>query len=124
LDEVAPSKKLREYEAVALRHKDTLLKEAKILKVQFSEDMQHAQSMERTVSDITYMMGEFAQMIGAQSEVVETIGEVSKDSTESVRRTDEELLLTLERTQSHQWSMISLVLGLSVLLLLLDYLSP
>jgi hypothetical protein len=40
------------------------------------------------------------------------------------KNTDAELLLTLERSQSHQWSMIMFIAGMALLLLVLDFLSP
>ena len=124
IDEIAPSSKLREYEAVAVRHKDALMREARILKVRFSDDMQESQRMERTVGGIASMISEFVQLVEAQSEQVDTVGEVSQDATQSVKSADAELLLTLERSQSHQWSMIMFVLGMALLLLLLDFVTP
>jgi hypothetical protein len=41
-----------------------------------------------------------------------------------VRQTDEQLQLTLERSQSHQWSMSALILLLALGLLLVDWLTP
>jgi t-SNARE complex subunit (syntaxin) len=80
--------------------------------------------MERTVNNISSMISEFVQLIESQSAMVDTIGEVSQDTTESVKNTDAELLLTLERSQSHQWSMIMFIAGMALLLLVLDFLSP
>ena len=80
--------------------------------------------MERMVNNISSMINEFVQLIESQSAMVDTIGEVSQDATESVKSTDAELLLTLERSQSHQYSMIFFIVGMSVLLLLLDFLTP
>jgi hypothetical protein len=156
VDEIASRNKLREYDAIASKQKESLLREAKILKVwdlkrfdtrvrtipnctysiltldipvtttqvKFSEDIQESQKMERTVNNISSMINEFVQLIESQSAMVDTIGEVSQDATESVKSTDAELLLTLERSQSHQWSMIMFIAGMALLLLLLDFLSP
>ena len=107
-----------------MKHKEVLFKEAKILKARFSDDMLESHKMERTVMDISSMLSEFSNLIESQSGIVDTIGEVSKDATESVQHTDKELLLTLQRTQSHQWTMIIFILGMSILLLFLDVISP
>jgi len=92
--------------------------------VQYSEEIQESQRMERTMNNITSMISEFVQLIESQTVYVDAIGEVSQDTTASVKSADAELLLTLERTQSHQWSMILFILGMALLLLLLDFLSP
>eukprot|EP00600_Ochromonadales_sp_CCMP1393_P004357 CAMPEP_0174991832 /NCGR_PEP_ID=MMETSP0004_2-20121128/22146_1 /TAXON_ID=420556 /ORGANISM="Ochromonas sp., Strain CCMP1393" /LENGTH=288 /DNA_ID=CAMNT_0016245695 /DNA_START=179 /DNA_END=1048 /DNA_ORIENTATION=- len=123
IDEIAPISKLKEYTDVATKHKEALLREAKILKVQFSDDMQQSQRMERTVSNISSLVGEFVHMLEQQSEVVETVCEVSVDATEAVKATDVELQLTIDRSQSHQWNMVGFIVGMAFLLLLLDYLS-
>lgn len=124
IDEIAPQSKMREYEAVAIKQKDVLVREARQLKVQYSEEIQESQRMERTMNNITSMISEFVQLIESQTVYVDAIGEVSQDTTASVKSADAELLLTLERTQSHQWSMISFIVGMALLLLLLDFLSP
>lgn len=124
IDEVAPRGKMLEYEAVAVKQKEVLVKEARLLKVRYSEDIQESQKMERTMNNITSMIGEFVQLVESQSVNVDTIGEVTKDTTASVKNADAELLLTLERSQSHQWSMIAFILGMAFLLLLLDALTP
>lgn len=123
VDEIAPISKLREYENVAQKHKDTLLKEAKILRVRFSEDMQESQKMERTVSSISSMITEFAQLIESQSHIVEVMAEVSHDATQLVKQTDEELKLTLERSQQHQWTMTAFIVGMAIILLIFHFLS-
>jgi hypothetical protein len=124
IDEIAPVSKLKEYNDIAVKHKEVLFKEAKILKARFSDDMLESHKMERTVMDISSMLSEFSNLIESQSGIVDTIGEVSKDATESAQHTDKELLLTLQRTQSHQWTMIIFILGMSILLLFLDVISP
>lgn len=124
IDEVASRSKLREYDAIAAKQRDALVREAKVLKVKFSEEIEESQKMERTVTNISSLISEFVQLIESQSALVDTIGEVSQDTTASVKSADQELLLTLERSQSHQWSMIMFVAGMALLLLLLDFLSP
>jgi t-SNARE complex subunit (syntaxin) len=115
---------MREYEAVAVKQKEVLVKEAKLLKVRYSEDIQESQRMERTMNNIISMISEFAQLIEGQTTNVQNIGEVSLDTTASVKSADAELLLALERSQSHQWSMIGFILGMSFLLIVLDFVTP
>jgi hypothetical protein len=124
MDEVAPSTKMREYDTIASKQKEALVKEARILKAKFSEEIQESQKMERTVNNISSMISEFVQLIESQSAMVDTIGEVSQDTSASVKSADAELLLTLERSQSHQWSMLLFIAGMACLLLLLDFMSP
>lgn len=124
MDEIAPTQKMREYNAIASRQKDELIKEAKLLKAKFSEEIQESQRMERTVNNISSMIGEFVQLIESQSAMVDTVAEVSMDTSASVKSADAELLLTLERSQSHQWSMLLFIVGMACLLLLLDFISP
>ena len=47
-----------------------------------------------------------------------------KAATELVQDTDKELALTLERTESHQATMVILAIGLAIGLLLLDFITP
>eukprot|EP01036_Dinobryon_divergens_P026396 gene26394-35039_t len=124
VDEVAPPSKMREYRDIALRRRRALLQESELMHARFGLEFQEAQRMERTVSGISGMIGEFAALIEAQSELVDGIDSVSKEATSRVRQTDAELQLTLERSQSHQLSMTALLLLLSFALLLLDFLSP
>lgn len=46
-----------------------------------------------------------------------------QDTTELVKDADEELCLTLERSNKHSRNMFIIIAGLSVLLLLLDFLT-
>jgi hypothetical protein len=123
-DEIAPRKKMEEYNQLAQSHKDKLLKESKLLHKKYNEEITQAYHMEHTVGHISALVLEFSRMIESQSEVVQTVEIVTKDVTKSVESTDEELIRTLERSQSHSWNMMILMVVLSFLLLLLHILTP
>lgn len=124
VDEIAPPSKMKVYEQVATKQKDILLKESQSLQKKFSDDMQQSHQLESTVMSISSMIAEFTTMIESQSDVVELVGEAAKDATSSVKATDEELLLTLERSTSYHWNMIFLIVALGLLLLLLHFITP
>jgi hypothetical protein len=124
IDEIAPPSKMKEYQAIADQQRSALMKETKNLQARFSEDMLLSLKLEQTVMGISQMVTEFATLLESQSPMVEDIGEVAKDVKASMKSADEELLVTLERTQSQNWNMIILVLTLSVLLLILHVVTP
>lgn len=124
VDEIAPPAKMREYQSIATSHKESLLREARSLQVQFSDDMQESRRMEREVGDVSRLLTQFALLVESQSEVVGDIHDTAKLTTSSVKQAGAELGDTVARTQSHQWSMVILILGLSLFILLLDALSP
>ena len=115
---------MREYESIAKQQKDLLLKESKSLQQKFSQDLLDSQNLEHTVMNLSSMIMEFTTMIESQSEVVQVVHEVTKDSTQSVQLTDTELLLTLERNQSYHWNMVILIVSLGCLLLVLHFVTP
>eukprot|EP01041_Mallomonas_annulata_P006118 gene6118-12385_t len=122
--EVAAPSKMKEYQIIASKHKISLLKETKQLHEKFSEDRKQAHQMEATVGSISSMLEEFARIIQQQSENVLDIHHASKTATEHVKDTGNQLLLTIERSQSNRRNMVMLIIGLAVLLLLLDFLTP
>lgn len=124
VDEIAPPSKMREYEQVATQQKDLLLRESKSLQRKFSQDMAQSQQIENSVMSLSSMIAEFATLIESQSEIVGDVGEAAKDATHSVKLADQELLSTIERSQSYQWSMIALIFGASFLLMFLHFISP
>jgi len=124
VDEVASLSAMRAYEAIAAQQRRALLKESRLLRIRFGNEYQEAQRMERTVSGISAMIGEFAALIAGQSELVDGIESAGKEATSKVRQTEGELQLTLERSQSHQWGMAGLVLLLALGLLAADWLTP
>ena len=70
------------------------------------------------------MLSEFSHLLQSQSEIVDDVHSAAVYATDHVKQTDDELLLTIERSQSHTRNMAILTIGLAVLLLLLDLLSP
>lgn len=124
IDEIAPPAKMREYQAIAEQQRAALFKETQTLQTRFSEDLMVSMQLEKTVMGISKMVTEFASLLESQAPMVEDIGEVAKDVKASMRSADEELLVTLERTQSQNWNMIILTFTLSVLLLFLHFITP
>jgi hypothetical protein len=124
IDEIAPPAKMREYQAIAEQQRAALFKETQTLQQRFSEDLLVSMQLERTVMGISKMVTDFATLLESQAPMVEDIGEVAKDVKASMKSADAELLLTLERTQSQNWNMITLVFVLSGLLLFFHFITP
>ena len=122
--EIAPPMKMKEYEAIAIKHKKALLNETKILHEKYSEDRKLAYNMEQTVAGVSGMLDEFVNILQSQSGSIQDINLTSKQATQNVRQTGDQLLLTIERSQSHQRNMVILIICLGILLLILDYISP
>ncbi len=74
--------------------------------------------------NISSLVGEFATLIQSQTEIVENIGDATDEVTKSIKKADDELLSTVERTQSQQWNMMIVISIFTTLLLLLHILSP
>jgi NTP pyrophosphatase (non-canonical NTP hydrolase) len=124
IDEIAPPAKMQQYLNIANQQKNLLFKETNFLKKKFSQDLLESERLESTVLGISGLVSEFAGLLEGQSSIVEEIGDIAKDVTNSVKDADQELLLTLERTQSQQWNMITLIFILSVMLLILHIITP
>ncbi len=80
--------------------------------------------MEQQVGAVSLLWTQLVALVEAQSELVDGNHDTAKLATASIKQAGAELSLTVQRTQSHQWSMVALLLGLSLLVLLLDALSP
>lgn len=122
--EIAPPKQLKEYHELGLKHKKLLLKESKSLQIQFSTELIEANKMEITVQKVTNLLLDFVTILQGQREQVDDVNKSSKSTLEYVKDADDELSLTIERSESHQRSMLFLHLGFAFFLLLLDFLSP
>mmetsp|Transcript_4606 Transcript_4606/g.4731 ORF Transcript_4606/g.4731 Transcript_4606/m.4731 type:complete len:335 (-) Transcript_4606:103-1107(-) len=122
--EIAPPSKMREYQTIASRHRVSLLKETRQMQEKFSTERKEAHRMEHTVAGISTMLDEFVRILQHQSEHVMDVHDTSKTATDHVKQTSDELQLTIERSQSHRRNMVALTLGLAILLLLLDYITP
>jgi len=122
--EVAAPKKLKEYEEFASKHKASLLAESKQLSEKFSENLQTAMSVERSVVGVFDMLNQFIGLLKDQEEVIVDVHDSSKTATQHVKETDEQLLLTIERSRNYQRSTVMLVVIMSILLLLLDAMTP
>lgn len=122
--EIAPPQLLKKYNEIAVNQKKSLLNEAKILKIQYSEEKKNSINMESNAGEISNMLTDFVQILQSQRDGVEDLYESSKKATEHVHDVDNELILTIERSTSHQRYMTLLTVGLGLFLLLLDYLTP
>lgn len=122
--EIASPKRIREYSDIASKHKESLLKETALLRTQFDSQLTVTEGMEHSIEAVSSMLSEFLQIIESQSDKILDIRDVSKEATESVTKASEELETTITRTQSFQVNMVILIVGLALLLLVLDYITP
>lgn len=122
--EVAPPSKLRDYEQFAMQHRNELFAESKQLSEKYSEELEEATRIEQTAASIASMMNEFVFILRSQSILVEDVHESSKMATQHVKDTDEQLLLTLDRSKTYRTSMIVLIIGMAAFLLFLDFVHP
>ena len=119
--EAGPPSKLRLYDSLASKHKTVLMREASNMQVKFSEGLQNATSMERTVNQIGELLTEFATILQSQSGQVEEVNDDAKQTEEHVKSSKSQLQLTIERSEKNQKSIVLLSVGLALLLLLLDW---
>lgn len=122
--EIASPKRLQEYNNIATKHKESLLRETTILRSQFDSQLTVAHGMESNIESISSMLSEFLHIIESQSDQILDIRDVSKEATISVTKASDELELTISRNQSYQINMVILIVGLALLLLVLDFITP
>jgi len=122
--EVAKPSVLRQLDDIVARQKASLLKEATHLSQVFSQELALVTSAESTVESVASMLGDFVALLSEQAEQVEEIAESGKTTTDAVRHTAGELQKTIDRTESHGRNMAFLAIGLALLLLLLDWITP
>lgn len=122
--EIAPMKVLKEYEKLGEKHKKILLKESKVLQVQYSEELLETTKMEKSVIKISNLLFDFVNILQSQRELIDDVNKCGKTTLAYVNDTDNELLLTIQRSQSHLQSMVVLYIGLSIVLLILDFVTP
>ena len=122
--EVASVSKMKEYEMVATRQREVLFHENRSLREKFSEELEEAITLEKNVSKISSMITEFLQILQSQSEAVQDVHNAGLDAVQQVQQTEDELALTIKRTDSHNNMMFLLIGIFSIVLILLDYLSP
>jgi hypothetical protein len=122
--EVADPASVRRYQAFAEQHSELLSSERAGIKDRLPEDLVVAESVERSVEDVSALLGEFSRILQSQSEVLDEVHTHSSAATGLVRGAEEQLDLTLERSKASQRTMIIVVIGLAFLLLLLDYITP
>lgn len=122
--EIAPTKKLNQYKEFSLKYEKELLFESKQLQQRHTKELQEVNDMETTINSLHYMMNEFITILQSQEDEVLNIHQTSKNITSSVNEAEKELNLTIERSKSYQMTIVSVIIGLSLFLLLLDSLTP
>ena len=122
--EIASVSKMKEYEMVATRQREILFNENKSLREKFSEEIEEAISLEQNVSKISSLITEFLQILQSQSDAVQDVYNAGVDAAQHVQQTEDELALTIKRTDSHVNMMFIIIAVFSIVLILLDYLSP
>lgn len=122
--EIAPPSKMKEYQSVADKYKNSLSQENRYMQQQYSEDLKEVKKVEAAVEQIASMMSEFVRVIHLQSDQVEDVYETSEQSVEFVQRSNTQLQATIDRSKSYQWNMILLSFTLAVMLLILDAMTP
>jgi hypothetical protein len=124
VSEVASSSKLKEYDAIATSHRSKYLNETRDLRKKFSQEAEEALNIGRNISDISETFTEFLAILASQQEDVQEIHDAAKVAADEVGETERELALTLERSKSHNMTMISLYIILGLIVLFFDLISP
>ena len=70
------------------------------------------------------MLNQFIGLLKDQVDVIVDVHESSKVATQHVKETDDQLLLTIERSKNYQRSTVMLVVIMAVFLLILDAITP
>lgn len=122
--EIASQSRVREYRQLGLRHHSSLMAEARGLRGRFSRELLEAHQVERSVQQVAGLVSHFAAMLQGQSGLAEGVHESAEHATDSVKQTERELLLTIQRSQNHSRNMTLLAVGLAFFLLLLDFITP
>ena len=123
-DEIASTAKLHTYRLLGDKHRTTLTAEAKVLQSQFQNELIEARQIEASVYNISNLLTEFSSILQGQSTLVTNLYETTTYTSDFISDTEKELRLTLERSKNSSRNMILLALLLSVLLLLLDWITP
>jgi hypothetical protein len=122
--EIASVSKMKEYENVVSKQREALMKENRTLREKFSEDVLEARKLERNVSVISQTISEFLQILQGQSETVADMHQAGKVATEQLKQVEQNLELTITRTETHSKTMVSIIFVMTLLILLLDYFAP
>ena len=122
--EIARPQQEKKIAAIAEFHKSKFLKESEYLRRRFSKELEETEKMERNVSAVTGLIGRLSQILSSQSELVDDMRGSSAAAAATVKQTETELLETVKRTESSQTNLSFLIVGLALLLLALEFLSP
>lgn len=122
--DIAAPKQMKQYQIFFEARKELFANENKDLREKFSEELHEAESIEQSVQSIATLLSDFSAILEKQSDSMDDVLVDSKTTSAFVSGADEQLRLTIDRSKSSQRSMVIVTIGLSILLLLLDYLSP
>ena len=123
-DEIASTVKLHTYRLLGDKHRTTLTAEAKVLQSRFHSELVEARQIETSVYNISNLLTEFSSILQGQSTLVTNLYETTSYTSDFITDTEKELRLTLERSKNSSRNMILLALLFSILLLLLDWITP
>ena len=123
-DEIASTAKLHTYRLLGDKHRTTLTAEAKVLQSQFQNELIEARQIETSVYNISNLLTEFSSILLGQSTLVTNLYETTSYTSDFITDTEKELRLTLERSKNSSRNMILVALLFSILLLLLDWITP
>ena len=123
-DEIASTTKLHTYKLLVDKHRTTLTAEAKVLQSQFHSELIEARQIETSVYNISNLLTEFSSILQGQSTLVTNLYETTSYTSDFITDTEKELRLTLERSKNSSRNMILVALLFSILLLLLDWITP
>ena len=124
VSDIARPRQEKKLAIIAEFHRGKFLKESEYLRRRFSKELEETEKMERNVSAVTSLISRFSQILSSQSELVDDMHGSSSAATALVKQTESELLETVKRTESSQTYMSFLIVGLAILLLALEFLTP
>lgn len=70
------------------------------------------------------MLNQFIGLLKDQEDIIIDVHDSSKTATQHVQDTDEQLLLTIERSKNYQRSTVWLIVFMALFLLMLDAMTP
>ena len=124
VDEIAPPSKMKHYEEIAQSQKEQLFAESSCLHSKLSEDAREALDVERNINAISEDLSRFLDILASQQDDIQDVEQAANEAVEHVKETDVELKTTIARSESHTNTMIAIMMGMSFILLLLDYTNP
>ena len=121
---VAPLTASAKYSDFVQQHKMSLFNEENALKEKFRENAFDIDQIEQNISNISSTLLNFVEILQSQKSDINDVHSAAKETTSHMEEANEELVLALERSRSHNRSMLIVTLALAVILLLLDFITP